>query len=789
MSIDTTAAPDIASVAEIQRGIDAMFEPSDIIEVRIPKATIDGRKCTIAGTFYASSVELAQTIANSSGKHPNIYYTLNPIDPALGQPLNEVARASSTTNDGDIAWRNKFLIDCDPIRVAEVSATDEEKEHSRVQARAVVSYLKSLGWPIPLVADSGNGYHVIPRIDLPNDKASTALIKSVLKSLATKFDTPESKIDQGVYNAARIVKAYGSLAGKGENTEARPHRLSKLLKPGNGIVSREQLEAIAAEVIEVPSSEVSIPQEVTDEAKAGFEKYLGPECHNVDFTEIGWDEAGQRWEYSIDAGCPFRELHTNPDTCVLDKEFYVYISPTGPQVKCVHSSCEMTWGKYRDYLIEKSGRNFPMTAGGVTVGAAVGLPQGVVEMQDEPAETELQTESDAMPDAVLDGRLGDICEHRLHRFPRDYAWIAMVVCAGTLVPRTKINDGGVLVGVPDSKPRTNLYGGLLGRTHTGKSAVIEQAQYTLGMKDGQPNKEFLLDMKSGSAEGLVRVIGDNGGGSLLYSPDELSHLLDKVAIAKSSFQSVLNTAFDKNRQRFTLAQGKDVVFNCRFSLLGGIVEEKFDQCFGENTTGGLYDRFIFGHYKGTKEHLYRLPDETAEDLTPVAVTFGDDVLEASESWITEEHMNPRVRELALRVAVICASFDGRSVLRSKDLGPAHAFAQYQERVRQMYAPNCGENPIAHIAIKVRRFLEKHWGKAVSRSQLQRGIHVERLGPGNFDATIKAMLRNTDITMHKVGSTEYFILAGASEKAMVTTLKGDSIPWENRKVKFTYRKEK
>lgn len=784
MSIDTTAAPDLASVAEIQRGIDAMFEPTDIIEVRIPKAILDGRKCTIAGTFYASSVELAQTIANLSGTQPNIYYTLNPIDPALGQPLNEAARASSTTNDGDIAWRKKFLIDCDPVRVAEVSANNEEKDHARVQARAVVAYLKSLGWPIPLVADSGNGYHVIPRIDLPNDKESTILIKAVLKSLAARFDNEHSKIDQGVFNAARIVKAYGSLAGKGENTPERPHRLSKLVKPGNGIVSREQLEAVAGELIESPAAEVSIPQEVTDKAKAGFEKYLGPECHNVEFTEVGWDEAGQRWEYSIDAGCPFRDLHTNPDTCAIDKEFYVYISPTGPQVKCVHSSCEMSWGKYRDYLVEKSGRNFPMTAGGVTVG----LPQGVIEMQDE-AEAELQTESDAMSDAVLDGRLGDICDHRLYRFPRDYAWIAMVVCAGTLVPRTKFNDGGMLIGVPDSKPRTNLYGGLLGAVHTGKTLAIEQAEYTLGMKPKQPNAEFLLPMKSGSAEGLVRKISDIGGGSRLYSPDELSHLLDKVAIAKSSFQAVLNTAFSQDRQEFTLAQGKEAIFNCRFSLLGGIVEDKFEQCFGEQTTGGLYDRFIFGHHKGTKEHLYRAPDETPEEITPVAVTIDDEVWEASDTWITEERMNPRVRELALRVAVICASFDGRKVLLAKDLGPAHAFAQYQEGVRQMFAPNAGENPVAHIAIKIRRFMEKNFGKAVSRSQIQRAIHVERLGPGNFQATMIAMLRNGELQAHKIGNTEYFVLTGASEKAMVTTLKGTTIPWDNIKVKFTYRKEK
>src|ERR1700690_113032 len=107
-SIDTTAAPDPAdlvsideNVAEIQRGINALFEPTDIVEVRVPKA--NANKGTAAGKFQAPRPELAKTLANLSGKHPSIYYTLNPVDPALGQPSNKVkTRASSTTKDGEI---------------------------------------------------------------------------------------------------------------------------------------------------------------------------------------------------------------------------------------------------------------------------------------------------------------------------------------------------------------------------------------------------------------------------------------------------------------------------------------------------------------------------------------------------------------------------------------------------------------------------------------------------------------------------------------------------------------
>src|SRR5262249_13916760 len=41
-----------------------------------------------------------------------------------------------------------------------------------------------------------------------------------------------------------------------------------------------------------------------------------------------------------------------------------------------------------------------------------------------------------MPQSVLDGRLGEICQRRLSMFPLSYSWGALVTCAGTLVPHS-----------------------------------------------------------------------------------------------------------------------------------------------------------------------------------------------------------------------------------------------------------------------------------------------------------------------------------------------------------------
>ena len=116
-----------------------------------------------------------------------------------------------------------------------------------------------------------------------------------------------------------------------------------------------------------------------------------------------------------------------------------------------------------------------------------------------------------MSDEVLDGRLGEICQRRMVRFPNAYGWPALVTVAGTLVER------------PNSGPlRTNLFCGLVGPVDSGKSQAIECAIRALGLE-----KPRLQNVMSGSAEGLLAKLSDAEGAARLVSPDELGHLLSK----------------------------------------------------------------------------------------------------------------------------------------------------------------------------------------------------------------------------------------------------------------------
>jgi hypothetical protein len=124
--------------------------------------------------------------------------------------------------------RRWLLIDADPVRDPLISATDQEKQNARDTVLAVREYLRSRAWPEPFLADSGNGYHLLYRIDLPADDVGT--VERILKALAARFDSDQVKIDQKVFNPARICKLPGTLARKGDNTPQRPHRRAKLLE-------------------------------------------------------------------------------------------------------------------------------------------------------------------------------------------------------------------------------------------------------------------------------------------------------------------------------------------------------------------------------------------------------------------------------------------------------------------------------------------------------------------------------------------------------------------------------
>jgi hypothetical protein len=222
-----------ADTAEILRGLDLLHAPGSVAELRCPKGKNKYQKTTSG--YYDDFAALASKATALSGTVPGVYSTLNPVRPdLLARRVNHTEEGvTETTTDADIVSRWWLPLDFDPVRPSGISSTDAEHEAALTRARDAKNWLVQQGWLDPIVADSGNGAHLLYRIDLPNDKASQALIARVLQAVAQKFSDALVKVDTDVSNAARIWKVYGTLACKGDSTPERPHRFARLLEGEN----------------------------------------------------------------------------------------------------------------------------------------------------------------------------------------------------------------------------------------------------------------------------------------------------------------------------------------------------------------------------------------------------------------------------------------------------------------------------------------------------------------------------------------------------------------------------
>jgi hypothetical protein len=167
-----------------------------------------------------------------------IYWTLNPVNPdCLHRAKNHVrewasrGKGVSVTSDAEILERRFILLDFDGANhPAGISATRDELKAAKRKAYDVARFLAERKWETPIAAMSGNGYHLLYRTALPNDRQCSELLKRCLASLAVMFDDEKIRIDTSVFNASRICKVCGTMARKGDDTPERPHRRSALLR-------------------------------------------------------------------------------------------------------------------------------------------------------------------------------------------------------------------------------------------------------------------------------------------------------------------------------------------------------------------------------------------------------------------------------------------------------------------------------------------------------------------------------------------------------------------------------
>ncbi|MEI6448540.1 MAG: AAA family ATPase [Actinomycetes bacterium] len=339
MSTATTATT-------IEAAMRLLHEPGEVFEVRILNTARAG---TVSG-YFDDPAAAAQAAAKWDGKAPGVYVTLNPVNPALMARAKNRLRewAKTTTSNPDITRRRWILIDIDFRRPTGISATDEEVQAAGRTARKIKAYLeKERGWPGGAVVHSGNGVHLLYRIDLPAD---SDLVHQVLVALASRFDDVDAQgsalVDTGVHvdttvgNAARIAKVPGTWACKGDNLPERPHRQSKVVEWPDDM---QAVDAAALALAAVLAGE----GDAREQGAAGtggngsgpFDVEVWMQRNGLTVRKHKTDGAGDLWELEA---CPFNPEH--------DKgEAFVSRTPGGALLAgCHHNSCTWHWGDLHD---------------------------------------------------------------------------------------------------------------------------------------------------------------------------------------------------------------------------------------------------------------------------------------------------------------------------------------------------------------------------------------------------------------------------------------------------------
>ncbi len=328
---------DIVSVVLLLAG------PGQVVEARVLAGN-----AVHSGYFtdYAALDRACEALDCDPSVH-GIYVTLNTVNPSLlsrraNRIQQRLSRTDATTSDGDIIRRRWFPVDIDPFRPGGVSATDAEHAAALAMAEAVAAWLSGLGFPEPVRADSGNGAHLLYRIDLPNDAASLALVKRGLAVLDACFSNGSATVDGANSNAGRIWKLYGTVARKGDNTPERPHRRSRILSVPETLetVSAEQLENLCMAL----PADAGLPTGSPVETK-GYKSVLKlPDWLALHNISVKYEKPYQNGRIYLLESCPFSSAHT-------DGAYAIQFASGAIHAGCHHASCgggKQRWQELRE---------------------------------------------------------------------------------------------------------------------------------------------------------------------------------------------------------------------------------------------------------------------------------------------------------------------------------------------------------------------------------------------------------------------------------------------------------
>jgi len=307
---------------------------SPLTEVRI----LSNNKKTFSG-YYTDIDSVIRDVVAYDGN--GIYATINAIKPACYSRIQHdtiVANPKETTSDNDIDFRTTILIDLDPNRPSGVNATEEEIKRAREKSREIYRFLNNQGFEKPVVAFSGNGFHLYYRICIQNSSEATTLVKNFLGALSMLFSDEDEggvKVDTSVFNAARISKIIGTTSNKGANTADRPRRMSQFvyIPPEFKATDVAYVKKVAGML---PQPEKPDKYNNYQPRQFNLDEFISK--HGIDVVRKSRYSNGVRY---ILKECPFDPNHKDAAVFQLDSGALGF--------SCFHASCQQY--HWRDFVL------------------------------------------------------------------------------------------------------------------------------------------------------------------------------------------------------------------------------------------------------------------------------------------------------------------------------------------------------------------------------------------------------------------------------------------------------
>lgn len=310
---------------EVRKAVEQLKPNNQLFEVRII-----GQSKPLSA-YFTNADKLIEQLGRLHLDNTNVYITLNHIDDGCASRIQFekfIATKEPTTSDNNITHFDWLFIDMDPVRAAGISSSEEEYQKAMLTAKKIVEYMESLGFNEPVKAVSGNGAHLLYKVDLLKTPENESLLKKCLKVLSILFSNESVKIDEINFNPSRICKLYGTMAQKGRNSLDRPHRLSRM-KGEVKEVAVNGIDLLKKLANEIPEEE---PKRIVKQSavQSEFSVTDWMDEHGIKYTQDGTWEGGTK--YILDH-CPFDSNHGNKDAMILVQ------SSGAIAFKCFHNSC------------------------------------------------------------------------------------------------------------------------------------------------------------------------------------------------------------------------------------------------------------------------------------------------------------------------------------------------------------------------------------------------------------------------------------------------------------------